>query len=51
MTLIQTGHLIANAKCNQNFFVLELTIFNKAIQITGRSQPTYLVSKNKKVKM
>lgn len=49
--LIQIEHVIANAKCNRNFFILELAIPNKAMQITGCGYPIYLINKNKKVKI
>ena len=51
MTLMQTRHSIAHAKRNWNLFVLELVIFNKIMQIIRRGLPTYLVSKNRKIKV
>lgn len=49
--LVQIGHSITYAKCDQNFFVLELTISNKIIQINRRGQPIHLVSKSRKIRV
>lgn len=49
--LMQAEHPIAYTKCDQKFFVLKLATPNKAMQITRYAQPTYLVSKNRKVRV
>lgn len=51
MILMQTGHLITHTKRDRNIFVLEVATPNKAMQITGRGQPTYLVSKSRKIRV
>lgn len=51
MTLMQAGHSIAHTKHNQDLFVLKLAIPNKAMQITRHGQSTYLVSKNRKIRV
>lgn len=48
---MQVRHLIAHAKYDQNFIVLEPATPNKAMQITGYSQPTHLMNKNSIVKV
>ena len=58
MLLMQNGKPIADAKRNQNIFVLDLTMPGKIMQVNGitnattttsQEKPTYLVSHSKKV--
>ena len=51
MTLMQSGQPIAHARRDQNLFILDLAIPNKAMQVTECGRPTHLVSKNKKVRV
>ena len=64
MTLMRNGKIIAQAKRDQNLFILELaqpgraivtikivSILPKAIAIQGRGQPTHLVSQNKRIRL
>lgn len=51
MILIQADQAITYARCDQNFFILDLATPNKVMQIIRHRRPTHLVSKNKKVRV
>lgn len=60
MTLMQKGQIIAHARQDWNLFILNLATPNKVMQVTqppraimtqGRGCPTYLISKNKQVRI
>lgn len=51
MTLMQSRYPIAHIRQDQNLFILDLITPNRAMLATRPRRPTYLVSKNKKVRV
>ena len=52
MMLMKDGRAVTYARREQNLFVLDLAALGKVMAlITGQDRPTYLVSKNKSIRI